>query len=332
MISKTRKLLLILMMVLLSLAAIACDFDFGSLGGSDDGEQTDNPGNPTGTTASIEAFQNHEKIISTPLDDELAFIQYGDGLPHFTDEDWNSGEYYIRLSDLDELGRVSVTQGLFDEAHFPDHERGSLSSVTPTGWKYNGKSNNHTYSFVSNGYIYNRCHTLAFSISSLEAEKRALITGTRFFNIEGNYAYEELILDHLKEMDGTNGEPMHQVLIKVTPDFHDDFLLCHGIVYEADCLQCDDIDFAVYMFNKQPGITINYATGENWANDSDMPEDPSTLPGATDYVYSSTGDKFHVPSCRYAEAINEDYRVEITAPRSWMTDTLHLDPCGVCKP
>lgn len=328
------KIISILLLMMLLLTIPACDMLGLSGPGGEEGPGTETPVEPgETTTASIEAFQNHEDIISTPIDDELAFIPVSDGEAHFAESDWNGGKYFIELSELDELGRVGICTALVDEAHFPDHERGSLSSVTPTGWKHDGKSNNHEYSFVPNRYIFNRCHTIAFSLSGIEAEKRALITGTRFFNIEGNYAYEELILDHLKEMDGTNGEPMHQVLIRVTPDFYEDNMLCHGITYEADCLQCDDINFSVYMFNKQPGVTIDYRTGENWANDSDTPavdDEDVTIENAT-YILNTGSMKFHEIGASCApDPDSANYRLT-DQTRDEVVDAGY-NPCGICKP
>lgn len=274
-------------------------------------------------------FRRHDDIISTAIGDDLAFVPYNDNVPVFSEEDWNDGVYYIKLSDLDYLGRVGVVQGLFDYDHFPEDDREEIGSVTPTGWE----GNNNKYDFVSAEYIYNRCHLLGFQFSGLNAEKRNLMTGTRFFNIDANLEYENIIADHLEEYNGDKeGEEMHQVLIRVTPDFYQENLVAHGEIYEADCMQCDDIDFAVYMFNKQPGVTIDYRTGENWANDGEEPIDPSTLPNATEYVYSRDSDTFHLPTCRYAKNISDENRVEIKAPYEWMVDTLNLVPCGTCKP
>ncbi len=310
-----RKRLLALFITLV-LALTSCDF-----------LQTlfpeDNPDVATGD----EAFLEHDDIISTPLDDDLAFVEYNGNEPRFSEEDWRDGKHYIALSDLDSLGRVGVVQGLFDAESFPDGERGDIDSVYPTGFD----GNNNEYPFVSANYIYNRCHMLGHQFSGLNDDERNLLTGTRFFNMEGNLPFENIVTDHMEEFDG-NEKPLHHVLIRVTPDFHEDNLVVHGEIYEADCLECDDIDFAVYMFNKQPGVTIDYRTGENWANSDEAPVDPSTLPGATDYVYSRESDKFHLPSCRYAESMKEENRIDIKAPRDYMIDVLLLDPCGTCKP
>ncbi len=279
----------------------------------------------TEATTGTEAFMNHDAVISTSMDDEVAFILYNDGEPAFDEEDVRDGTPYIELSDLDELGRVGVVQGLFDITSFPDDDREAIGSVYPTGFE----GNNNTYSFLN--YIYNRCHLLGHQFSGLNADERNLITGTRFFNIEGNLAYENIVTDHMETFNGDD-YPKHQILIRVTPDFHEDNLLAHGEIYEADCLQCDDIDFAVYMFNKQPGVTIDYRTGQNWANTGEKPIDPSTLPGATDYVYSVSGTSFHLPSCWRIDTIAEENIVEIKAPRDYMIDALDLEPCGNCKP
>ena len=310
-----RKLLLILSIVL---ALSSCDMLSGLLpDGEGSGTETVDP------TTGTEAFTRHDAVISTPLDDEVAFIKYNGGKPSFTESDWNGGEYYIELNELDRLGRVPVVQGLFDHDHFPDEERGDIGSVTPTGWV------NHSYDVVSGGYIYNRCHMLGHQFSGLNDDKRNLMTGTRFFNIEGMLTYENQIADHMKEEDGTNGE-MHQVLVRTTPDFSGDNLLAHGIIYEADCRQCDDIDFCVYIYNKQPGITIDYRTGENWLNTDNPPEEDITLEEAT-YILNTNTDRFHRLDCSGApEPDAQSYELTDKTREELIADG--YSPCGTCNP
>ena len=98
------------------------------------------PPSDDAATASIDSFMNHEAIISTPMSDDLAFIEVNGNKPQFTEEDFNNGVYYYKLTPLDELGRVRVAIGLFDAEHMPDGERGDIDSVTPTGWKTDGIS------------------------------------------------------------------------------------------------------------------------------------------------------------------------------------------------
>ena len=100
---------------------------------------------------------------------------------------------------------------------------------------------------------------------------------------------------------------------------------------EADCLDCD-LAFCAYIANINPGVTINYKTGENWESGTDIDaEDPSILPDAQDYVVNRSNRKFHLPTCRYAESMSTSNREEITAPRSWMM-AHGYDPCGICTP
>ena len=324
-----KRFALILTIILTLTALPSCDMlgDLWENGG-------DNP--PAEVTEGMEAFERHDPVISTPMTDDIAFIMVNNNEPDFTEADFNGGEYYIDLSDLDSLGRVQTVTALIDEAHMPDpeDERGEISSVTPTGWYTNGKSNNHQYDFVEAKYVYNRAHVLGFQLSGLNAEQRNLITGTRFFNIDGNLTYENIIADHLHEMDGTNGKPVHKVLIRVTPDFYGDNLVCHGEYYEADCMQCDDIDFSVYMYNKQPGVTIDYRTGENWANDGEAPvvDLPNEVaPEDAVYILNTESMKFHLPTCHNAPDEGSDNYYATDATREEIID-FGYDACGTCKP
>ena len=310
-----RKLLLMLSIVLM---LSSCDM-LSSLFPEDGGTGTETIDPTTGN----EAFTRHDAVISTPLDDDVAFIRYNGGKPSFSEADWNDGEYYIELNELDQLGRVPVVQGLFDHDHFPEGKRGDIDSVTPTGWE------NNSYPSISLNYIYNRCHMLGWQFSGLNDDERNLMTGTRFFNIDGMLTYENQIADHMKEEDGTNGE-MHQVLVRTTPDFSGDNLLAHGIIYEADCMQCDDIDFCVYIYNKQPGITIDYRTGENWLNSDNPPEEDVTLEEAT-YILNTRSDLFHRLDCSQApKPDSQNYELTDKTREELIADG--YSACGTCNP
>lgn len=171
--------------------------------------------------------------------------------------------------------------------------------------------------------------------SGLNDDERNLMSGTRSFNVDGMLPWENLIADHMREYDGEAGHELHQVLVRVTPDFEGDNLFAHGVIMEADCIQCDDVDYAYYIINWEPGVTIDYRTGENWANGEDVTppeeEDPSTLPDAVEYVLNTNSGTFHLPSCHHAESMSDANRREITAPRSWMVQQGY-NPCGVCNP
>ncbi len=169
------------------------------------------------------------------------------GKPLFTQYDMDNppDEYY---APLDGLGRCQQAFALVTLGTMPYEDRESISSVHPTGW--------HTYESgdIDGSYLYNRCHLIAFCLTGENANESNLVTGTRALNIDGMLPYELDVRDHVQD----NG---HEVLYRATPDFQDDELVCRGISLEAACLQCD-YAFYVYCPNMQPGVIIDYKTGE----------------------------------------------------------------------
>ncbi len=290
-------------MLLIALMATSCNLFsswFDSTAGQGPSEDTSEAvGELTETRNGNKAYFNANEIA------------YAEGKGHF-----------IELSPLDDKGRVGECWGLFDYSHMPTYDREDLDT-NPTGWH----QNHYDSSIVPGGWIYARAHLLGFQLSGLQDNPQNLMTGTRDLNNEGMLPYENMAADHLQE------ERSHRILYRVTPDFGEDNLLAYGILMESDCLDCDDsADFCVYVRNQQPGITIDYGTGRNWQSGAEIEsEDPSTLPGAEDYVVNTSTNTFHLPSCRYAEGMNQANRLDIKAPKDWMT-AHGYDPCGICNP
>lgn len=134
----------------------------------------------------------------------------------------------------------------------PIEERGSIGQVKPTGW--------HTvkYDIVNGKYLYNRCHLIGFQLTGENANKQNLITGTRYLNIDGMLSFENMVADYIKETG-------NHVLYRVTPVFVGDELVCRGLQIEA--LSVEDngegIKFNIFAYNAQPGIVIDYTTGDS---------------------------------------------------------------------
>lgn len=269
----------------------------------------------------------------TPTDEtstttELVTI-VNDNVPYFTKEEKTVAEkrgWFIDLSELDNLGRVGVAYALLDFEHMPPSGSRDFDLTTePSGWV----QKRYPTDIVENGWLWNRAHTIGWAISGIGDEPKALMTGTRMFNTPGMLDFENMTNVHMKDY------PDHQVLYRVTPDFEGSNLVAYGVLMESDCLQCDDsADYCVYIANIQPGVVIDYATGESRlaGDDEQEPvEDPSTLPDAQDYVVNKSNNKFHLPTCRYADSMSQANRQEITAPRSWMIENGY-EPCGVCNP
>lgn len=96
-------------------------------------------------------------------------------------------------------------------------------------------------------------------MSAENANEKNLITGTRYFNVEGMLPFENRVAEYIEQ------NPNNYVLYRVTPIFEDDNLLAKGVEMEAYSVEDDGqgISFNVFVYNVQPEVTINYATGEN---------------------------------------------------------------------
>lgn len=181
-------------------------------------------------------------------------LEVNAGEPFFTEEEKkaaksNSFEIY---SELDNLGRVGPAFACLSKETMPaeGEERGEIGQIKPTGWQ------TVKYDCVDGNYVYNRCHLIAWCLSAENDNPKNLCTGTRYMNVEGMLPYEEKVAKYLDE------HPKHHVLYRATPIFEGDNLLCKGVLLEAESIESNDIRFCVFLFNVQPGVAIDYATGE----------------------------------------------------------------------
>ena len=197
---------------------------------------------------------SQDTLIIPEYQGEIA-ITINDNKPLFTEEEITneSFEYY---SPLDALGRCGTAFACIGKELMPTEKRGEIGHIKPTGWhqnKYEGIVNSNP------PYLYNRCHLIAFCLTGENANEKNLITGTRYFNVEGMLPFEEKVLYYLKE------NPEHHVMYRATPVFKEDNLLATGVLIEA--LSVEDkgrsISFCIFVYNVQPGVKIDYATGEN---------------------------------------------------------------------
>ena len=196
----------------------------------------------------LESAQTLEEI---PEFTDAAYVAVNGNVPFFLPEEYTT-ESYEYYSDLDELGRCGVTMACIGVDIMPTEDRGDIGSVKPTGW------HSVKYDIVEGKYLYNRCHLIGFQLAGENANKKNLITGTRYLNIEGMLPFENLVADYVKETE-------NHVLYRVTPLFDEDNLVAHGVLMEGYSVEDDGegVCFCVYAYNAQPGITIDYATGES---------------------------------------------------------------------
>ena len=185
---------------------------------------------------------------------ESPYVEVNGNVPYFTDED-KERSTFESYSELDSLGRCGVAYACVSRELMPTEERGQIGNVKPTGWvqaKYEGVVDS------SPPYLYNRCHLIAYCLTAENANEKNLITGTRYMNVKGMLPFEEKVAKYLDQND-------NHVLYRVTPDFRGKNLLANGVLIEAYSIEDhgEGICFCVYCYNVQPGVSIDYKTGEN---------------------------------------------------------------------
>ena len=178
--------------------------------------------------------------------------------PAFTEEERTCTQSYEAYSEMDLLGRCGVAKACVGTDLMPTEERGSIGMVKPSGW--------HTVRYddlVDGNYLYNRCHLIGYQLSGENANEMNLITGTRYLNVKGMLPFENQVADYVRETG-------NHVLYRVTPDFRNVELVARGVQIEAWSAEDhgEGVCFHVYCYNNQPGVAINYATGENWADNN----------------------------------------------------------------
>jgi DNA-entry nuclease len=243
-------------------------------------------------TFSIEEDTSSSFILSEiPEYSGSPYIEVNDNIPYFSENEKVNTNVFETYSNLDSLGRCGVAYANICQELMPTEERGEIGQIKPTGW--------HTVNYhelVDGNYLYNRCHLIAFCLAGENANEKNLITGTRYMNVQGMLPFEEKVANFV---DNTN----YHVLYRVTPIFEGDNLVASGVEMEAYSVEDNGagICFHVYCYNVQPGITIDYATGDSWVTNSEQTIG-SSIDNITDsvettYVINKNTKKFHLPTC-----------------------------------
>lgn len=321
--------------------------------------QADNPADGENSTIKETATPAAETAAAddpaAPLDyrtlpayEGSPYVYVNDGEPSFTEAERSATPGTERYDELDHLGRCTDAFAVVGPETQPTEKRGSIGSVKPTGWRIS------KYDFVDGKYLFNRCHLLGYQLTGENANERNLITGTRYLNVDGMLPFENAVDDYV---DATG----NHVLMRVTPLFHEDELVARGVHMQAESIEDDGdgISFNVYCYNVQPGVVIDYATGENM-----LAEDATPLPdvsgakdsgsaakadeggtsakgnagangtaskGQQDYVLNTNSKKFHVPSCSSVKQMAAKNREDVKDTRENLLNRGY-DPCKRCNP
>ena len=317
--------------VWLSLAFAVLLTACGDLNTGDDstGNGSARSGSYSDTADRSPSVQTADTVADVPEYSGEPYVEISGNQPEFEEYELTTAAYE-EYSELDELGRCGEAAACVGEETMPTEERESISEVKPTGWV------NEKYDSVDGGYVYNRCHLIGFQLTGENDNEENLITGTRYMNTEGMLPFEDMIADYVHETD-------NHVMYRVTPVFEGENLVASGVQMEAESVEDGGagICFNVYVYNVQPQITINYATGENWESadshtaqsvEADGMEQTENVDAKEQtYILNVNTKKFHDPDCSGAENIKEKNKKEFAGTRDDLIDSGY-EPCGKCRP
>lgn len=274
-------------------------------------------------------------LSSVPAYSGQVYVPVNNNVPFFTDTEIET-ESFETYSPLDGLGRCGVAYASVGQDLMPTQDRGSIGQVKPTGW--------HTvkYDNVDGKYLYNRCHLIGYQLTAENANEENLITGTRYLNIEGMLPFENLVADYVKETG-------NHVMYRVTPVFEGKNLVASGVLMEGKSVEDngEGVLFCAYAYNVQPGIFIDYATGDSTAAGTEQSvaaEQPQTeaatqpettvqeeTPKGETYILNTSTKKFHRSSCSSVGQMKESNKEEFTGSKDDMI-ARGYDPCKRCNP
>lgn len=279
---------------------------------------------------------------------EEPYVEINNNVPFFEKKEMKLSEFQY-YDALDDLGRCSYAYIMVSPKSVAlAVNRKSIADIEPTGWhsvKYEG--------VVDDGYLYNRCHLIGFALSGEDNNKLNLITGTRFLNTHGMLPYETEVSYYVK----TTG---NHVLYRVTPVFEGKNLVASGVLMEAYSVEDEGegIEFCAYIYNVQPGVVIDYKTGDSHLKDgvkAAPSSSPSSSPAvkssaaspaataaaakassakassAQTYVLNTSTRKFHKPSCSSVSDMKAKNKKVVEDTRDAII-AMGYQPCKKCNP
>lgn len=207
---------------------------------------------PTEQEERTSNYVSEEFIASLPAYDGT-HAYYVLGKSNFSEYDKWHTDYYQNYV-LNEDGRCGRAIAVVSYETMPTGERGDISAVHPSGWKQAEYPN-----IISETYLYNRCHLIGWQLTGQNANEANLITGTRYFNVEGMLPNESKVAEAAYMGD--------KILYSVEPLFVGNEQVARGVLMMAYSINDNgkDVDYTVWVPNVQPGIKINYSDGSSQA-------------------------------------------------------------------
>lgn len=271
------------------------------------------------TNISMTNTQDNIDLNNIPEFSDKPFVEVNNNIPYFNDNDLTTKafEYY---SDLDKLGRCQSAFANVCKETMPTEKRGNIGMIKPTGWQ------TVKYDFVDGKYLYNRCHLIGYQLTAENANEKNLITGTRYLNVNGMLPFENIVADYVKETG-------NHVLYRVTPIFKDNEMVARGVLMEAESVEDngEGILYNVFVYNNQPGVTINYNDGKSKLNSNTNIINSSTKKDSNKYIINKKTKKFHLQNCSSVKDIKNENK-EIYKGNKNKLKTQGYTPCSKCNP
>ena len=244
------------------------------------------------------------------------YVVLNDNIPNFSESELYQ-EAFEKYSELDKYGRCGVAYAMLGRELMPTGPRESISEIKPSGWKTAAYAD-----LITDVYLYNRSHLIAHSLAGENANPNNLITGTDYMNKQGMLYFEEKVLEYIRETG-------NHVLYRISPVFHGEELVARGVQMEAFSVEDmgEGICFNVYVYNVQPGVEIDYETGENWRNPNYYDDEENT--GV--YIVNTSSKKFHLDGCDGAYNISSKNKRVFEGSRQVLIDQGY-EQCGNCRP
>ena len=315
---------LIALLLALCLCFTGCEDILGAFGGGQNGGSGNN-----GTSGGTGTLPN-VSLDEIPAYSGTAYIAVNGNVPFFTADEITSSSYEY-YSDLDTLGRCGVVHACLSQDTMPpkDDERGEIGHVKPSGWI----QGEYDKDLVDGRWLYNRAHLIGWQLSDEDDNEKNLITGTRYFNVEGMLPFENLVAAHLREDGG-------HVMYRVTPIYEGNNLVASGVLMEAYSVEDkgESVTFCVYVYNVQPGVLIDYATGANCLDDGYSKPETGDGAGSTptvsddevaQYVLNTSSKRIHKPTCASVSDMAEHNKSEYTGTITALLSDGYVK-CGSC--
>ncbi|ESL02077.1 hypothetical protein GCWU000282_02896 [Catonella morbi ATCC 51271] len=298
--------------------------------------------NPLKNISNVKTYAETESkssidIKSIPEYSGTPYVVINGGKPSFSEKDKERVEEY---SELDKYGRCGTAFANVSKELMPTKPRESIREVRPSGW--------HTVKYekiIEDRYLYNRCHLIAYKLAGENANEKNLITGTRYFNVEGMLPFEDEVADYV------NATGNH-VLYRVRPIFKGSDLVARGVQMEAESVEDNGkgVSFNVYCYNVQPGIRINYKDGSSQPesevvanknkqskkeNDRKSKKSKKVVVDngvkvSVHYIANTNTKKFHLSTCRSVKLMKAKNMYK-SDNRKELIDSGYV-PCKICRP